>query len=416
MVGPYLLRNDMGGNPFRKLRPTLTFYPCHARMIVMKSNLRIAKRLFFFLSHGPLTMLGFLMTLSSADVARSENGRISEKIGVPVIPSAGGDRDVDSAFMSPDGKHIYTLRKGKLTKLSIIPFRKVSSFEIEFKDILSGNNLFKVFISQDEKRLIISNNKKSHIILVDIPSGNIIDHILIGDVRHKYDKTGTNTKAEKGKMVDAVLNGREILVFKTDKILVLDAENLSKKKETPIDWRATKRLSSVHKVYDKIVYIGLNGVGLIDSNSYQKMELYTYWGARNNKYCGYGNIGRTYITFDARWVASGKIKKFNICGYPVDNDESISKKRKINLGFGPTSAAGHYVITGYRYVLDDLNSSKKFKIIQYADGEVVLFDMSSSGSFIATPKARKYLKMKNSSGDVVPMNDATFEEYNSSAP
>ena len=148
-----------------------------------------------------------LMTYMSINSGLADNSGIDGEIGVPVVPSAGNGRFVDAAFMAPDGKHIYTLREGLLTKFSINPFQKVSSYEIDFKEILSGQNLFKVFITPDEKRLIITNNKKKDITLVDVSAGRIIKRIVIKDEYREVDVGEKKHKALASMMVDAVLNG-----------------------------------------------------------------------------------------------------------------------------------------------------------------------------------------------------------------
>jgi len=49
--------------------------------------------------------------------------------------------------------------------------------------------------------------------------------------------------------------------------------------------------------------------------------------------------------------------------------------------------------------------------LQFPDGEVVFFGYKTK-HFQITANARKHLKMKNNQGDIIPINDATFERYN----
>jgi len=355
-----------------------------------------------------------LMTYMSINSGLADNSGIDGEIGVPVVPSAGNGRFVDAAFMAPDGKHIYTLREGLLTKFSINPFQKVSSYEIDFKEILSGQNLFKVFITPDEKRLIITNNKKKDITLVDVSAGRIIKRIVIKDEYREVDVGEKKHKALASMMVDAVLNGSKLLLFTNNQILIFDAATLTKKKNVPLDWQPVPGNSQVHNVFNKIIYVGGRAVGLIDVKSYRKRELYTYWNARKTEDCW--RVGETYIVFDLYSLENGVMKKFNICGYPVDNGESFVEKRTIELGFGPISTAGHYVVSGYRYTIQNMKTSKKYTIVQYPDGELILFDKSDDKHFVLTSSARKHLKMKNLAGDIVPMNAAAFDKYQITNP
>jgi hypothetical protein len=47
--------------------------------------------------------------------------------------------------------------------------------------------------------------------------------------------------------------------------------------------------------------------------------------------------------------------------------------------------------------------------LQFEDGEAALI---GNDGFQATENARKHLKMKDSKGELVPINDATFEKLN----
>lgn len=53
---------------------------------------------------------------------------------------------------------------------------------------------------------------------------------------------------------------------------------------------------------------------------------------------------------------------------------------------------------------------QKKHFLQFEDGEAAF--ISKAGYFQATEHARKYLKMKTSKGEIVPINDATFEKFN----
>ena len=362
---------------------------------------------------GVSAMFSLLMIYTSINIVRADDAGHSKEIGVPLIPSAGKGRHLDSAFMAPDGKHFYTLYEGLLTKFSISPVQKLSSSEIDFKEILSAKNFFKVFITSDEKRLIISNSKEAQIALVDISTGQIIKTIKVDTTYSKvYVPDYHREMNSRSIMIDSVLNGNEFLVIKEDEILVFDAYTLAKLKEVTFDWRATQHHSRIHNIYNKLIYIGVREVGQIKGNNYLQWSLYARSNLPRSNSCWGKSISEARITFDFNSIKNGTVEKFNICGYPVANDESFIDKRTIDLGFGPISTAGHYVVSGYRYTLENLKNGKKYKIIQYQDGEVILFDTASGKNFILTSKARKHLKMKDSAGEIVPINNSTFDKYN----
>lgn len=367
-----------------------------------------------FALHGLVAAIISFICFSVVSAAIEGGDAGNEEIGEPVIPSAGKGRHVDSAFMAPDGKHLYTLREGLLLKHSINPFKTVSSYEINFKEILSSKNFFKIFVTNDEKQLIIFNQKKRQVILVDIHTGDIVKNIILEEDYNEKNINGKILRSLRNGVIDAVLNGSDLLVFKDLEILVFDADKLTLNVRKSIDWAAVPGHSRVHKVFDKIVYLSGRDVGLIDEKTYKKIRVYNYWDERGSYYCGHS--GKTYIAFDLNSIENGDIERFNICGHPVENGASFIEKRKIELGFGPVSTSGHYVISGYRYTLENLENSKKYKIVQYPDGEVILFDTSSEKKLVLTSNAGKHLGMKNSENDIVPMNKATMEKYQILAP
>jgi len=349
-------------------------------------------------------MLFFMLSVSALAYAEDE-----QEIGVPVIPSVGKGRHVDSIFMAPDGEHFYTLYEGALTKYLINPLQKIKSNQIDFKEPLSADNFYKVFVTSDEKKLIISKNKDYKVILIDVVTGEVIRHISTDEGDGEASDGTKLRRTQRSVMVDAILNNNEFLVFLNNKILVFDADTLIEKRSLQIDWNAGVHLSKVHKVFNRIIYMSFNGVGTIDENSYKKLELYRYREARDIQSCG--RLRETKFNFDLNGINNNKINKFNVCGYPVDNNEAFADKRTIQLGFGPISTAGSYLISSYKFTLENLKTNKKYKVVQYPNGEIILFDTSSERNLALTSKARDHLRMKNSAGEIVPMNNITFKKY-----
>jgi len=79
------------------------------------------------------------------------------------------------------------------------------------------------------------------------------------------------------------------------------------------------------------------------------------------------------------------------------------------------SPTRQYYITGYNgnytfhYPEEYLRLGKYF--LQFKNGEAAFFSHITN-NFQITANARKHLKMKNNQGDIIPINDATFERYN----
>ena len=68
-------------------------------------------------------------------------------------------------------------------------------------------------------------------------------------------------------------------------------------------------------------------------------------------------------------------------------------------------------VIGFVYIKSDKPKISK-SFIQYTDGEAAL--IARTGDFIATRNARASMKMKNKAGEIVPINDVTFEKFNKS--
>jgi len=182
-----------------------------------------------------------------------------------------------------------------------------------------------------------------------------------------------------------------------------------------LDWKPAR--PAIYKIFNKIIYKDMEGVGIIEGDIYKKKELYRYWEVGKNNICWGHTYGEDKFLFDLKRIKNGVVHKFNICEYPESNSGSFGEKRTIDLDFGPISTAGNYVIQGYRYTLRDLKSQNKYEIAQYPDGEVILLKKSDPKHFVTlTPKARKHLKMKNAEGEIVPINDATFDKYRIAHP
>jgi len=88
---------------------------------------------------------------------------------------------------------------------------------------------------------------------------------------------------------------------------------------------------------------------------------------------------------------------------PLGGEQQISPTQQYYLV--------RFVGSGWVFFYRDGEKIRQKKhFLQFEDGEAAF--ISKAGFFQATENARKHLKMKDSKGEIVPINDATFEKFN----
>jgi len=68
-------------------------------------------------------------------------------------------------------------------------------------------------------------------------------------------------------------------------------------------------------------------------------------------------------------------------------------------------------IDGYVFHYPEKRLGIVKRFIQFKDGEAALFNVRKK-YYQITENARKHLKMKNSQGEILPIDDVTYEIYN----
>lgn len=345
---------------------------------------------------------------------------------------------VDSATLAPTGDRLYTLKDSVLRQYNLRPLKRINAMKVAFDSRQAGVDSYKTFITNDEKRIVIYS--KTQLRLLDIKTGKIIKTVPF--------------KSELG-----VLNNDEIFTLDNDnKATVWNVDDLTKKKEFVAlepwsdPWSNNKnsntggcrvgcrlikaanhvilhRMTDVGKVFvfDGASYRQVWNLAYVDypgptlsydlntlyiGNSYRKLW---YSGKQidhieefrqKNKGVRIGEILKVDIaTAQVDYVFKKDFKSHRyILLMPLGGEQQISPTHQYHLFRHKCDS--HYL---FFYREEDKARQKKV-FLQFEDGEAVF--ISKAGSFQATEHARKHLKMKNSKGELVPINDATFEKFN----
>jgi hypothetical protein len=366
-----------------------------------------------------------------------------QEIGVPQAMEAPV-KGCFGAVLSPDGEHFYTVREGLLTQYKINPFKKIGSVAIDWEPLKDrpSEPRCRVLITNDKSKLIIVYYDK--MFLLDASTGKILN---------KFERS------ELGRAFSyAVLNENELVMLDTylsedayfHNLTIWDANTLKFKKEIHDLGKSFGFAASqdghpgLSKIQDRIYMTTGRSLAVLNSKTYMPeltlairpdpnlpsfgmpkisknfQKLYVGKVSEvtdhlNGKHASYGES-----KFSSVLVFDNKTREFRI-----ENINNISREELDPFLVHPRQLSrnkGYVMVSdgssqAYAFLVN-LNSDVWFpfnrtgvliRSYQYEFGEAIL--LGSDKYFLFTPGARKYLMMKNSTGKIVPINDATFTKY-----
>ena len=410
----------------------------------MKNNINAYLRTVSLLYKGLTLFLMFSVSL----VACAEN---EQEIGVPVIENYITPH---LTTFAPKGERMYVLSQGKLTHYSLSPLEIISSIKVDFNippRKVSANDLkdpkykipsgARLFITTDERKLIVYTYKK--IILFDIDKRKTVKTISLGTLNNR-----------------GVLNGDEFVVLDDEnKVTIFDAHSLKQIRKFTSLYSWTHKFSwppSVYHESEEEKVVGFNSY----RNSLNKIGGYIFLYKANMPYSSEELMifdAKTYdivFSFKAATLTKAAISYdlktifLDVVSSIYDNsnqDRLFPKTRKVaqsaygnkyNLVTKDITPLTAQEGKQYSKTAITLNREIEFKVVgekaytkwyaayfsykgtrsskrflQFLDGEAIL-ERPKTKNFQITSAARKYLKMKNSKGEVVSMNDVTFNNFN----
>lgn len=344
---------------------------------------------------------------------------------------------VDSSVMTSDGKSIYVLKSGTLSQYQVDPFRLIRTLKVGFDGVqpTERSDWYQIFITPDESRIVIHDTKS--IKLLDLTSRSVIQSV--------------SHESQNGLLVDNVF-----VTFGPDNVLTLwNADNLRKIKTIAPDykWTGTKEArhdegstvtrnfslrrgtSNVFRLKDLvIVYVhailanhGTSTSGdifLINKDTF-KVEthiehysedptmafdhksiyisgLKSVWSNRENAKVETGGFWARH-KYD---LESGDVIVVTPGESPKSNAVTLSFR-----GLSPQiPPAGQLHLLHGQVLASPEGKDASKRLYVYEDGEAVLFHYKQK-SFQLTDRARKYLRVKVSKDEIIPIDDATFEKF-----
>lgn len=352
----------------------------------------------------------------------------NEELGKPYISFSEGK--LASAVVAPKGKRFYTLKDGLITHWQLEPLKKLYSFQTNIEKGLCNPNfgmaskpVCNVNVSSDEKRLIIRSYKS--ILLFDLER-----KVLLDEVKHKsaygiWDGTTYITFSNRYQS-NATKNHVTYNRWEIDKTIT-KSQNGEFLSLCPIGSESTFWSDATFTcdghfrgaliIGDSILIMAQNRFSIYDKNTFKLMRTEEFDKTIEKRaYLNYksqfidliedGNSSRIFLNKKQISKHSDEEDHFLIPSSirSISNDLALYKISRIFMFILPKKPSS-------------LSRVNKIVIHQFNDGEAVLWvgkgkKPNQKYSFEATPGARKYLKMKNSAGTILPINDRTYKQYN----
>lgn len=343
---------------------------------------------------------------------------------------------VDSSVMTPDGKRVYVLKNGTLSQYQIEPFRLMRSFKVEIDSVQppGRSDQYQIFITADESKIVI--HDKSSIKLLDLTSRGITKSVI-------HD-------SQNGLLVDKVF-----VTFGPDNVLTLwNAESLQKIKTIApgYKWTGTRQVShdegtsfpnayslsrggsNVFRLGDQIViyipayiasHAGAAGaIFLIDKDTFELEAYIEHHSEDPTLSFDHKSIYVNGLKLREPSKKNAKVEKggfWDIQKYDLESgdvtvvkSEKTPKSNAARLSFRGLSpnippAGQFHLLYGQALASPESKDASK-RLYVYENGEAVLFN-NKQKTFELTENARKYLRVKVSKDEFIPVDDTTFEKF-----
>lgn len=389
-----------------------------------------------------VVLQALLLLMPVSVLARDES---TQEIGVPQ-PSEAQVTGCSVADLSPDGDRVYSVSEGVLSRYEINPFKRTGLTAIDWGKLKDKANekSCRVGITADKSKFILVNHDK--IFLLDARTGQILNR-----VERKGGFLGSAMLNDNDLLTIDVVGlgaGQDTPPFYSLKIweadtLTLRREILDLGKSFNLFWDQNSRLllaKSPGRIYMKtdqsIVVLdsknyapelSLFRPGLYEaadtpkiSSSFQKISFRGVSKVTDyltGKTASYADVSRERVLIFDQETRKFHQEKMEFKRESMEriSDEEYFSFFGFNLQFSRNNESLMSLVSpSTRASLINLKTGLAVDFKQYENGEAILTERPISGGpkyFQLTPGARKYLMMKNSSGEVVPINDATFAKY-----
>lgn len=331
-------------------------------------------------------------------------GFAGEEIGRPFISDNKGK--VNSMVISKDGEHIYTLKGNLISEYSLSPVKKAGSFKVVLHHPEKISNKYKgyqITISNDSKRVILYS--ANEIQLWDIEDEKLLKTVKVSLRLGTMSKYGFLVISQGSENILSIYNDSNLSLVKQVHIPYKYPyeTGIEGYGETPLSMYPDKNLLFVRYLINGIVFnldtFKIEEIIELNKESVKELKV---------KYHGYF---KSYIW--RKFMLNYSIGFLTQSSYVFKDEYQIKELVSYRLR---DSSDCEYKIAKLT-VTKSRKKRKLFYLYQFKDAWIVM-ERPSSGShspglqFTCSGDMKKYLKMKTQDGKVIPINDATFEKYN----
>ncbi len=384
---------------------------------------------------------------------------------VSLVARAGSEQEIGEPYfnlvthrhitLAPDGKTFYAVegRNAVVSRYQLSPFKKIDSFKIpKLKFPFGPNNASRMFIANGGKNIIFYNTKS--LMLFDLHAKKIIKKV-------EFDRFGDGAILSEGKII-TLFHGKSTGTYSNSKcttsaieLQIWDSEKLSKiqdvsycKGDRLIKYSISKFNKNLFIKIGDYIISSMESTGellypsverqprlaIFDKHTLESRFITSYKGIRGSQWKS--NLRFSY-DFSKLYVLEADT--YNGNAFPDSNYKTPSSKKTLVIDLTTLAASvpkvgwkkiesitvdlhavkggrrslifsriGHYASL-WNYLYDGVNRDES-RFYLFDDGEAVLQNTKTKRLEL-TEYARKYLRMTNSKGKVVPMNEVTFRKY-----
>jgi hypothetical protein len=305
----------------------------------------------------------------------------AEEIGVPYVDPRKAV--AQSATLSPDGETFYTYANNTLTHWSLNPIRKLKTIIID-KEKDFSQSLIKFSFLSNKRLLLFATNEK--LATFDVQTNTFLQVLDIN-----------------ASLVDTLFDNI-LLIERNGKSKILSPNNLKSIIEGELS------------LYYKIHNTNLKSIHLLVKNDDQetfKIKL------DNRSMIVNSNTLIPISEFVSEGYSPVSIQKSHLSMVKLAQEGAWRQKKgkgnqSLNKIWRTFSSTNNFLffdeIGDDFYVLYDKQTQKKLFTYSYFQNDNWLI-ITPDGYFDGSPESRQYLYMKTSSGESVPIDDATYNKY-----
>lgn len=309
-----------------------------------------------------------------------------EEIGKPYLYIEQGN--IDGGVIAPDGRSFYTLKNGLVTQWQLQPIEKLTSFRIDTNET-SRDKGYLISVTRDNKEIIIYS--REGIELWDIESKKRLQTLKEKSWLGINSKYGFITLSKSNQL--KIWDEKTLKLMKTSQI---DYRYVLGEDESPY-WTAAMNMLAG----DNMLLVSYpDGEVFYDLDSFVIADKFTYDENATKYFDKYQEKFTCELYSFLKKLGPKTSNSFHV--YPNKSDI----KKRDELIFRTSRMKSIFV--QIEHDGDQCGDRNLITFRQYGDAWLLYI---YGKKYMGPENVKKYLKMKTKSGEIIPMNDATYEKY-----